>query len=294
MYGPERQIGATIERPLGWRPFCPYANYTIPLPSGSSSQSVGGKTRRQRFGGLAPIVHADGATGISTVQHSGLTRNASTIESTYPNGESDHWEKRGDLWRIAYNTGEALTSSAARCQLSCYPLPLGLHRWDIAVQFGDDANTWSLPASGNSPVLFWQLKPTSGQPSMSLTVDTDSTDGTKIEIFLAHKATAAGAVSRLFTQRGLSRHTMYRMTVEALLSYGSDGWVRWSLNGSPLHGSSRNTLISDATGLHQTIWGIYAYNNTDPGTAPTRITWWKQMEQWRLHTPEQNALSTWR
>lgn len=260
-----------------YKPFSPSEDYSVVQGDGSIYSSlVFSKTRRTDFGGNKPLVWYDGATGISTAQYSGLTRTGSTIESTYPNGEANHYERIDTRWRLAYNTGEALTASACRCQISSYPLPPGRMIFDMVVQFGDDTNNWTLTTDDVSPALFWQLKPSVGQPAWSMTVDTDATDPTKLDIGLSHKDYVnSGAVVRMATASGLSRHVPINLTVDGMFTFDNTGWLEWRVNGRPIY-SAENivTLQPDSATYYQMIWGLYMFNDLVPASAPTRVTWW--------------------
>lgn len=284
----------------GQRLFAPGRDYSILQGDGNyASQSVGGKVRRQEFGGSKPIVWGDGACGLSTVQWTPVggptnTRNSSSIESTYPNGEAGHWALSTVLgvpsWRIAYNTGEDLTAGTCRCQMSGYPTQAGLFAVDMEVQFGDATDNWALTTAGTKAVLIWQLKPTSGQPVWSINIDTDSTDATKLEMSLSRKATAAGSVVNAGRKRGLARHTRITTRIEALLSYATNGWITWWVNGEPIYAADGiATLQPDTSTYFQPIFGLYMFQDVDPLTAPTRVL---HLIRHRLHSGVLQPTST--
>lgn len=258
-------------------PFAPSRSYLIKQGDGTIyTAEVYGKTRRQEFGGNNQIVRHDGSTGIATAQYSGLTRTGSTIESTYPNGESTHYEKIGTRWRVAYNTGEALTASACRCQLSGYPLPPGRMMFDMIVQFGDATDNWTLTTDDVSPALFWQLKPTVGQPVWALTVDTDAADSSKLDIaFSRRQYVSTGSVVRAGTASGLERHTPINVVVDGLFTFDSTGWIECRVNNRVIYSAENiTTLQPDTSTYYQMIWGLYLFNDLVPASAPTRVTWW--------------------
>jgi len=259
-------------------PFSPREDYSVLQGDGTTyTASVGAKTRRHDYGGSLPIVRHDGATGIEFAQHSGVTNSARTIEDTYPTGEAGHYERLGPKWRIAYTTGEALTGGTARCQLLSYPLPPGRMTFDMNVQFGDSTDNWTLTTNGTSPALFWQLKPNTGpQPVLQLNVDTDSTNAAKLELYLSYKELSfTGSVTRLVTVRGLDRHVPINVAVDGLFTFGTEGWVELRVNGEVEYRRDNfKTLQTDTDTYYHMHWGLYMWNDTNPATAPTRVTWW--------------------
>jgi len=259
-------------------PFSPREDYSVLQGDGTTyTASVGAKTRRHDYGGSLPIVRHDGATGIEFAQHSGVTNSARTIEDTYPTGEAGHYERLGPKWRIAYTTGEALTAGTARCQLLSYPLPPGRMTFDMNVQFGDSTDNWTLTTNGTSPALFWQLKPNAGpQPAFQLNVDTDSTNAAKLEIYFNYKELSfTGSVTRLVTVRGLDRHVPINVAVDGLFTFGTEGWVELRVNGEVEYRRDNfKTLQTDTDTYYHMHWGLYMWNDTNPATAPTRVTWW--------------------
>jgi hypothetical protein len=275
--------------------FAPSSNYYVDLPDTTKYLSdVASKTRRQAFGGNYPIVWPDGACGLATVNANGNTRTSTTIQTTYPNGEYGYWWKDSTGgWILQYTTGDSLTSGAARTQLNAWPINPGLWQFDMQYRFGDLQIPWELQANGNSPTLIWQLKPSDGNPCWNLTTDTDTSDPTKINLVLYRRTVISGSATASATVSGLNPTSVLSTRIVSKLSYYSDGWVKWYVNGSLVYDETGiTTLATNTTSYHQPVAAVYMYNNTNPATAPTRRLYIQKFEVSNMVNPERTVPTT--
>jgi len=249
--------------------FEPTASYTVFSSTGVQINVPNSKVRRQAFGSKFPIVFPDGATGLSTVLSAGNTRNASNIETTYPNGEPDKWEKTSQGLKLQYTAGDPLSSLAARVQLTTWPVRPGLWEFDYIFKLGDLEVPWAMLANGVSPAILWQLKPTDGQPSWNLSCDTASDDSSKLALTLTRRQTLGGG-NTVVNRTNFDPTQVFHMNILIGLSYTTDGWISYKINGKQLYTTTGiSTLNEDSTSYPQPFFGMYMYNNTDLDLSPS-------------------------
>ena len=182
---------------------------------------------------------------------------------------------------LRYRAGDPITSGTCRSQVVCPPPPrLVPLRWEFDVAFGgiEPGDTWELTPSGKSPTLIWEVKTMSqGNPALSMMVDTDPQDSTKLYVFFAKRVNGMAAPARIGQIGGLARNQIHQIRIDAVLDERRDGVGRFSatIKGVPVAEFSGPTLV-DSTD-HFWCRAVYMYNEPAPCQLQ-RATYWRRCE----------------
>ena len=183
---------------------------------------------------------------------------------------------------VRYNAGDGTTEGHPRSQLLSYPVPPRTHvRWDLKVAFGnaDGINDWTLNATGQTPVLFWQLySMNQSNPVLAANVDTDSNDPTKLMITFFQRVGTATQPTQIGVVNGLSPNTMVSLVIEAFLderptANGGQGLLQISVNNT-MAVQLAGPNLSTGTNTHWWDMAMYSWNET--ASSPyTRASFWQ-------------------
>ena len=268
------------------RAFTAVEPYIVNVMGTNTSVPLYGASRTYDFSGDVPFINlttlvADPAQFQAWDAGLGVSRTINSNEMTN-SGFSGRIEKWNGMTMIRYNAGDGITAGACRTQLNSYPIPPRSRvRFDMDVAFGasDAGSVWVPSGAQLSPVLFWQVRSSSGtNPSMSAIVDTDPTNPQALAIYFNRKGGASSTIELVAKATGLPRNTLVPITVEAFLderemSNGGKGRMKVTVNGTRLADIDGPTLTF-GNGLHNWSLDMYLYNEITPYTN-TRASFWK-------------------
>lgn len=245
-------------------------------------------SRTSDYGGTVPFVNpktrkADPAQLQGWDPMLGASRNVNGNDINN-DGLPGRVDKRLSFTMVRYNRGDGITEGKCRTQLNSYAIPPRTRaRWELTVAFGsnDGENNWILTPPKMSPVLFWQVKSSSGiNPSMSAIVDTDPDDPTNsLMIAFTQRGGKASIVKSIAEVHGLRRNTLTSIIIEAFLdereiSEGGRGRELIWVNGKLLIDAEGPTLTW-GPGIHNWSLSMYLFNESVPYTY-TRASFWKE------------------
>lgn len=263
--------------------------YVVDVDGQPYSVDVGDAPRFFDFGGSAPFVNPytgvpDAATMISGVRSGASTNRVVLSGGAITNkGIPGRIEKSEGMTMIAYRAGDPIVSGACRAQLASYPVPSRVRLvWDLEFRAGGSAagDQWPDSVPGLNPVLLWQLKAPSLQPSLAMTVDTDPSDPTALQLTFSRKAGGDPKVFALGSIGGIQRGAFTSVVMEVFLderevAHGGSGFWRVWVNGSLVIDMFGPTLTYGADRPHQWFLATYLYRNTVPFDE-SRVVFWRK------------------
>ena len=272
--------------------------YVVNIQGTMVTVSLWGSSRGNDFSGNMPFVNA--ATGhtdpaqiqawnpvfaatFSPILSGDYNLNDDTITNTGFPGRVDKETINGTpVTMVRYNAGDGTTQGHPRSQLLSYPVPPRTHvRWDLNVAFGnaDGINNWTLNATGQTPVLFWQLySMNQSNPPLAANVDTDSNDPTKLMITFFQRVGTATQPTQIGVVNGLSPNTMVSIVIEAFLderptANGGQGLLQISVNNTMAVQLAGPNL---STGTNTHWWDMAMYSWNENASSPyTRASFWQ-------------------
>lgn len=250
--------------------------YTVNIQGSMRTLSLGGAARSHDFGGTAPFVNPQTnkndpfvfqawSSGLVDWYGSKITNNG------VPGRIGKTKFGNDDVTMIKYNAGDDIAYEKCRSKLGAYPIPPRTRvRWELEVAFGkaDGANDWTLTPSGQSPVLFWQVKSNKNQthPPLALNVDTDNRDSTKLMITVFQRTGTATRPIELGRIGGIPRNTLIPIVMEAFLderatNNGGKGiWQVWVNNTLVVEEVAPTLTVGSDT--HE--WSVETYLWNEP------------------------------
>lgn len=251
--------------------------YVLNIQGTSTTISLGGASRSHDFSGTVPFVNP--TTGkndpfVFQAWSSGLVDwYGSQIKNTGVPGRIDKRTLGGNaVTMVKYNAGDDIAYEKCRSKLGGFPVPPRTHvRWELEVAFGnaDGSNDWTLTPSGQSPVLFWQLKSNKNQtnPPLALNVDTDNLNSSKLMITVFKRVGTSSPIE-LGRVHGLSRNTLIPIVMEAFLDERADSnggkglWQVWVNNALAVEEVGPTLTLGPDT--HEWSIETYLWNEPDP------------------------------
>lgn len=271
------------------QPYVAERPYVVDVNGQPYAVDVGVAPRFFDFGGSAPFVNpytdvSDAATLISGVRSGANVRQVVLSAGAITNeGIPDRIEKREGMTMIAYRAGDPIVAGACRAQLASFPLSSRVRLvWDLEFRAGGSAagDEWMYSAPGVTPVLLWQLKAPSLQPSLAMIVDTDPADPTLLQLTFSRKAGGDPKVFSLGSVGGIERGDFTSVVMEVFLderevAHGGSGFWRVWVNGRLVIDSFGPTLAYGADQPHQWFLATYLYRNTVPFDE-SRVVFWRK------------------
>lgn len=262
----------------GLLPFTAREPYELLVNGVPRTITLGGTPRRFQFAPVTSLINPQtGQPDIATL----LTGEASVVANhggvlagaTIPAaGVSGRVEIVNSATVTAYRAGDIPVAGKARTQIASFPVPSRTTVvWELEFSLGKegDRTGWPSTPPGIHPVTIWQLKAHDTNPSLVLTVDTESTASGTLNFVFARRGGAASSTARIAEVGGVSRFKKQRLVMEAFLderevSVGGKGYWRAWLNDVLVVDSFGPTLSSKANDPHQWFLATYLFNDPLP------------------------------
>lgn len=262
----------------GLIPFTAREPYELLVNGTPRTITLGGAPRRFQFAPISSLINPQtGQPDIATL----LTGEASVVANhggVLAGSEIPATGIRGRVEIVnsatvtAYRAGDLPVAGKARTQIASFPVPSRTKViWELEFSLGNESDRTGWPSTipGLHPVTIWQLKAPDANPSLLLTVDTESASSGTISLVFARRGGGASATARIAQVGGADRFKKQRLVMEAFLderdiSAGGKGYWRAWLNDVLVVDSFGPTLSSKANDPHQWFLATYLFNDPQP------------------------------
>lgn len=178
--------------------------------------------------------------------------------------------------RIMHYADDALYSSSPRLQFTSFQMPNRVKLLTrLVVQFGDDETPWPVYVAGRQSNLFWQIKGSTGQPPLGLSIERQA-DGS-LKLYLNRKRSNATGIFTAATVSGLREAVPISIDLAYTLDWltldeGGAAELSLTVNGKNIEIFDQSadsegvvsvytpTVFTDVSQAYTMINGIYRYD----------------------------------